>query len=85
MIEKNNDDSHEVIAGIGDWSIVDHHDGDDEGHDDDPDEKNEDNDLDHDGINECVIIFDTEKYGDYGSERELHIYKSNNKKWKLSN
>lgn len=40
-------------------------------------------DLDNDGIPEKVIVYDTEKETDMGTERQLYIYKKNNAKWEL--
>ena len=40
-------------------------------------------DLDKDGVSEKVIVYDTEKETDFGTERQIYIYKKNNDKWKL--
>lgn len=40
-------------------------------------------DLDNDGIPEKVIVYDTEKETDMGTERQLYIYKKNNAQWEL--
>ncbi|WP_308990388.1 hypothetical protein QLS71_002750 [Mariniflexile litorale] len=40
-------------------------------------------DLDKDGISEKVIVYDTEKETDLGTERQIFIYKINNDKWEL--
>jgi len=38
-------------------------------------------DLDKDNIEERVIVYNTNRQTDMGSERELHIYKQNDKGW----
>jgi len=40
-------------------------------------------DLDKDGVSEKVIVYDTEKETDFGTERQIYIYKKNNDKWEL--
>ena len=40
-------------------------------------------DLDKDGVSEKVIVYDTEKETDFGTERQVYIYKRNNDKWEL--
>ena len=40
-------------------------------------------DLDKDGVFEKVIVYDTEKETDLGTERQIFIYKKTNDKWKL--
>lgn len=40
-------------------------------------------DLDKDGINEKVVVFNTNKKTELGYERELHVYKLNKGKWDL--
>jgi hypothetical protein len=40
-------------------------------------------DLDKDGIPEKVIVYDTEKEIDLGTERQIYIYKRKNNNWKL--
>ena len=40
-------------------------------------------DLNNDGIPEKVVVYDTEKETDYGTERQIHIYKKNNNEWGL--
>ncbi|NHN25016.1 hypothetical protein FIA58_004925 [Flavobacterium jejuense] len=40
-------------------------------------------DLDKDGIPEKVIVYDTEKETDLGTERQIYIYKNNNGKWEF--
>ncbi len=40
-------------------------------------------DLDNDGISEKVIVYDTEKETDMGTERQLYIYKKTNDQWTL--
>lgn len=40
-------------------------------------------DLDKDGISEKVIVYDTEKETDLGTERQIFIYKKTNDKWEL--
>jgi hypothetical protein len=40
-------------------------------------------DLDKDGISEKVIVYDTEKEIDLGTERHIYIYKRKNNNWKL--
>jgi hypothetical protein len=40
-------------------------------------------DLDGDGIDEKVIVFDTDIEGDYGIEREIYICKKENDEWML--
>ncbi|MFT4666869.1 MAG: hypothetical protein ACI9RM_000674 [Ulvibacter sp.] len=40
-------------------------------------------DLDKDGIPEKVIVYDTEKETDFGTERQIYIYKKDNDKWVL--
>ncbi|SEA42371.1 hypothetical protein SAMN05443667_104162 [Flavobacterium gillisiae] len=42
-------------------------------------------DLDEDEIPEKVIVYDTEKETDFGTERQIYIYKKNNDKWLLWN
>ena len=39
-------------------------------------------DLDKDGVSEKVIVYDTEKETDLGTERQIFIYKKTNDKWK---
>ncbi|MFD2561477.1 hypothetical protein [Aquimarina rubra] len=40
-------------------------------------------DLDKDEIPEKVIVYDTEKNTDFGTERQIYIYKKNNDRWEL--
>ncbi|WP_299388193.1 hypothetical protein [uncultured Lacinutrix sp.] len=40
-------------------------------------------DLDKDGVFEKVIVYDTEKETDMGTERQIYIYKKNHNKWEL--
>ncbi len=40
-------------------------------------------DLDKDGVSEKVIVYDTEKETDLGTERQIFIYKKINDKWEL--
>ncbi len=40
-------------------------------------------DLDKDGIPEKVIVYDTKKETDFGTERQIYIYKKDIDKWKL--
>tara|TARA_R110001632_G_scaffold122673_2_gene235357 strand:+ start:677 stop:1411 length:735 start_codon:yes stop_codon:yes gene_type:complete len=40
-------------------------------------------DLDNDGVSEKVIVYDTEKETDFGTERQLYIYKKNGNAWIL--
>lgn len=40
-------------------------------------------DLDNDGVFEKVIVYDTEKETDMGTERQIYIYKKNHNKWEL--
>lgn len=40
-------------------------------------------DLDKDGISEKVIVYDTETEVDFGTERQIYIYKKKNDKWYL--
>ncbi|WP_419699572.1 hypothetical protein [Mucilaginibacter sp. NFX135] len=40
-------------------------------------------DLDKDGIPELVVVFDTPKKVELGTERQLWIYKQNGSTWKL--
>ncbi len=40
-------------------------------------------DIDEDGISEKVIVYDTEKETDLGTERQIFIYKINSDKWEL--
>lgn len=40
-------------------------------------------DLDKDGVSEKVIVYDTEKETDLGTERQIFIYKKKNNKWTL--
>ena len=40
-------------------------------------------DLNNDGIDEKVIVYDTNRMTDSGTEREIHIYKKENNNWKL--
>lgn len=40
-------------------------------------------DLDGDGIAEKVIVFDTDRIGDMGTEREIYICKKENDEWML--
>jgi hypothetical protein len=40
-------------------------------------------DLDKDGVFEKVIVYDTEKETDLGTERQIFIYKKMNGKWEL--
>ncbi|MCG8184431.1 hypothetical protein [Tenacibaculum piscium] len=40
-------------------------------------------DLDKDGISEKVIVYDTKKEIDLGTERQIYIYKRKNNNWKL--
>ncbi|WP_052158165.1 hypothetical protein [Lacinutrix jangbogonensis] len=40
-------------------------------------------DLDKDGVSEKIIVYDTEKETDFGTERQIYIYKKNNIKWEL--
>ncbi len=42
-----------------------------------------DGDLDKDGISEKVIVYDTGKETDMGTERQIYIYKKNNATWEL--
>lgn len=38
-------------------------------------------DLDKDGVSEKVIVYDTKKLTDFGTERQIFIYKKNNYNW----
>lgn len=40
-------------------------------------------DLDQDGISEKIIVYDTKKQTDLGTERQIYIYKKNHEKWEL--
>ncbi|WP_378184079.1 hypothetical protein [Aquimarina sp. SS2-1] len=40
-------------------------------------------DLDKDEIPEKVIVYDTEKNTDFGTERQIYIYKKNKDRWQL--
>ena len=40
-------------------------------------------DLDKDGISEKVIVYDTKKEIDLGTERQIYIYKRKNNNWKF--
>ncbi len=40
-------------------------------------------DLNKDGVSEKVIVYDTEKETDFGTERQIYIYKKNDNKWVL--
>ena len=40
-------------------------------------------DLDKDGISEKVVVYDTEKDTDLGTERQIFIYKKKDNKWEL--
>ena len=40
-------------------------------------------DLDKDGISEKVIVHDTEKEIDLGTERQIYIYKKKKNNWEL--
>ena len=40
-------------------------------------------DLDKDGVFEKVIVYDTPKETDMGTERQIYIYKKNNDTWEL--
>ena len=40
-------------------------------------------DLDNDGVSEKVIVYDTEKEIDLGTERKICIYKNNNNTWEI--
>ncbi len=40
-------------------------------------------DLDSDGVSEKVIVYETKKETDLGTERQIFIYKKTNDKWKL--
>lgn len=45
--------------------------------------KEADGDLDKDGIPEHIVVFDTKKETDFGTERQLYIYKKQGQRWKL--
>jgi hypothetical protein len=40
-------------------------------------------DLDKDHVEEKVVVFDTNRQTDFGTERELHIFKQKNNGWEL--
>lgn len=40
-------------------------------------------DLDKDGVSEKVIVYDTEKETDFGTERQIFIFKKMNNKWEF--
>ncbi len=40
-------------------------------------------DLDKDGVSEKVIVYDTEKETDFGTERQMYIYKKNMDTWEI--
>ncbi len=40
-------------------------------------------DLDGDGIHELLIAYETDKEANFGKERQIHIFKKEDKKWKL--
>ena len=40
-------------------------------------------DLDKDGVDEMVIVYDTPRETDFGTEREIHIFKQEANSWKL--
>ncbi len=42
-------------------------------------------DLDNDGVDEKIVVYNTDRILDLGTEREIHIYKKNNDDWGLIN
>ena len=45
--------------------------------------KEEKGDLDGDGIDELLVAYETDKNTDLGKERQIHIFKKEDNKWKL--